>query len=137
MGVLIGSASMWDTDALMWQGLGNSSMVKNYYSTGNSAPIIAKTQSTTFKVTDTSNNRTSITTRRKLDPNVANQFAIRVEVPMQMGFAANDHTYISTFLHSEAFVWDMTLPSDGTYASAAYLLSQIGVAATLFSACFF
>ncbi len=43
MGVLLGSATMWDTDAIMWQstGTGAGAVVSNYYSTGNVPPTLA------------------------------------------------------------------------------------------------
>ena len=118
---------MWGTDAIMWQGLGEQTMVKNYYSTENIAPTISSIQSVTFQVTDTSNSRTSITTRRKIDPNAPNQFVLRLDVTMQMGFACNDDTYISTFKHTTAFAWTMNLPSDGTYANALSLVTEISI----------
>ena len=74
MGVLLGSATMWDTDAIMWQstGTGAGAVVSNYYSTGNVPPTLSAVQSISFTVTSTANDRTAITSRRLINPNVDN-----------------------------------------------------------------
>ena len=49
-GLLLGSGSMTNTEALVFIGDGASSTAKNYYSTGHSAPTLATQQSLTTTV---------------------------------------------------------------------------------------
>ena len=82
---------MTNTEAIVFFADGASSSAKYYYSTGRSAPALSSSQ-TVISTVDVSVGTIQMTTRRPLDPNIANQFSIPLDIDINMGFAANDAT---------------------------------------------
>ena len=104
---------MTNTEAIVFFGDGASSSAKNYYSTGHVKPTLASTQSVTSTVT-TSSQTITMTTRRALDPAVAQQFSIPLDTDITMGYATNDQTNSLNTVHNLFGSWTFNLASDGS-----------------------
>ena len=111
--ILLGSSSMTNTEAIVFFGDGASSSAKNYHSTGHVKPTLASTQSVTSTVT-TSSQTITMTTRRALDPAVAQQFSIPLDTDITMGYATNDQTNSLNTVHNLFGSWTFNLASDGS-----------------------
>ena len=55
-----------------------------------------------------------MTTRRLINPNIANQFSIPLDTDINMGYAANDNSNSLGNQHTQFGSWILNLPSDGT-----------------------
>jgi len=89
LGILLGSKSMVNTEAIVFFASGGTSTAKNYYSTGEKEPGIATPQSVTTTI-DSQTGKVKMTTRRPLDPGHTRQFVIPLDTEVTMGVAWND-----------------------------------------------
>ena len=112
-GVLLGASTMTNTEAIVFFGDGASSTAKNYYSSGYQSPTLAA-QQTLVSTVDSATDTIQMTTRRPINPNIANQFSIPLDTDINMGYAANDSKNSLSYQHTIFGSWILNLPSDGT-----------------------